>query len=331
MIDCGSQVILCEYPIRLDTYKGCSHDCKYCFARSKQDISKISPLESANQVRDWAKGKRSQNTRWCDWDIPLHWGGMSDPFQPIEKKHKKSLEVLKVLRETQYPVIVSTKGRLIAEEPYLSLIGQCNIVVQISMTSPMFDKIEKGAPTFEERIEIGRKVAPNCKRLIARVQPYVTDARKSLISYLPKLKEAGFYGITVEGMKFKKKQRGLVRVRGDWCYPDERLRADYQIIREECEKVGLHFFCAENRLRGMGESCACCGCGDLEGFKGNSFNAVSILNGGGCSPTPAQQQVGSAYCFKAMNQTAKFWNMLKTADFAQLMNEAIVDLDQQMR
>ena len=28
-IDCGSQVVLCEYPIRLDTYEGCSHDCRY--------------------------------------------------------------------------------------------------------------------------------------------------------------------------------------------------------------------------------------------------------------------------------------------------------------
>lgn len=50
-IDCGSQVVLCEYPIRLDTYEGCSHDCRYCFARMKRDISNVKPLHCAEQVR----------------------------------------------------------------------------------------------------------------------------------------------------------------------------------------------------------------------------------------------------------------------------------------
>ncbi len=31
MPECGSQVILCDLPVRMDTYKGCSHNCKYCF------------------------------------------------------------------------------------------------------------------------------------------------------------------------------------------------------------------------------------------------------------------------------------------------------------
>ena len=38
---CGSQVILCNLPIRFDTYKGCSHGCRYCFAQKKNDISHI--------------------------------------------------------------------------------------------------------------------------------------------------------------------------------------------------------------------------------------------------------------------------------------------------
>ena len=40
-VNCGSQVVLCEYPIRLDTYEGCSHDCRYCFARNKRDIAAV--------------------------------------------------------------------------------------------------------------------------------------------------------------------------------------------------------------------------------------------------------------------------------------------------
>ena len=47
MTSCGSQVVLCDVPIRFDTYKGCSHACKYCFVQRKKDISDIDKGETA--------------------------------------------------------------------------------------------------------------------------------------------------------------------------------------------------------------------------------------------------------------------------------------------
>ena len=41
MPKCGSQCYLCDVPIRFDMYVGCSHGCKYCFAKKFEDISKI--------------------------------------------------------------------------------------------------------------------------------------------------------------------------------------------------------------------------------------------------------------------------------------------------
>lgn len=32
---CGSQIVLCNLPIRFDTYVGCSHGCRYCFVQKK--------------------------------------------------------------------------------------------------------------------------------------------------------------------------------------------------------------------------------------------------------------------------------------------------------
>lgn len=74
-IGCGSQVVLCEYPIRLDTYRGCSHGCRYCFAQNKTDISVIRPDNCIEALRRFIVGKRTTETNWCDWTIPLHWGG----------------------------------------------------------------------------------------------------------------------------------------------------------------------------------------------------------------------------------------------------------------
>ena len=45
---CGSQIILCNLPVRFDTYRGCSHGCRYCFAQKKNDISHIERDESVD-------------------------------------------------------------------------------------------------------------------------------------------------------------------------------------------------------------------------------------------------------------------------------------------
>ena len=88
------------------------------FCEKKSDLVEISKNETVKALRSFIEGNRNNETNWCDWNIPLHWGGCSDPFQPIEKEYKSSLECLKVFAETQYPFIVSTKGRIIVEPEY---------------------------------------------------------------------------------------------------------------------------------------------------------------------------------------------------------------------
>lgn len=318
-VDCGSQAVLCEYPVRLDTYSGCSHGCKYCFARTKVDIEKVTMKNCAKQLRSFIEGKRNGVTKWCDWAIPLHWGGLSDPFQPIERRGGASLECLKVFAETKYPVIISTKGKLITEEPYLSILRECNAVVQVSMVCSSYDRMEPGAPSFEERLSMVARLAGNCRRVIVRAQPYITGVKREFLSNVPRFAEAGAHGVTVEGMKFKKGKPGLVKVRGDYCYPEDLLEAHYALIRDACHDAGLAFYCAENRLRPMGDSPACCGCGDLPGFRGNRFNAVSLLNGIDCAPTDRMKEVGTAMCFKAIHQSPGSSIELRKESFASQM------------
>ena len=89
--------------------------CRYCFVQLKYDISNIERGEGPKSLRGFIDGQRNGETEWCDWNIPIHWGGMSDPFQPVEREHRLSHDALKVFAETQYPFVVSTKGILLAE------------------------------------------------------------------------------------------------------------------------------------------------------------------------------------------------------------------------
>lgn len=80
MPKCGSQVILCDVPIRFDTYEGCSHLCEYCFAQRKSSVfNNIKRGETVASLINFIKGQRLGDVSWCDWDIPLHWGGHVRP------------------------------------------------------------------------------------------------------------------------------------------------------------------------------------------------------------------------------------------------------------
>lgn len=290
---CGSQAILCNLPIRFDTYKGCTHGCRYCFAQKKQDIAKIGKGETAESLKNFIEGKRSDTTNWCDWNIPIHWGGMSDPFQPIEKKYRVSYECLKLLAETQYPFVVSTKGRLVAEPEYLDLLEKCNCVVQVSMVCSKYDPLERGCPTYEERLEMVRKLAKRVQRVVVRIQPYMLEVFEDVMKNIPRLAEAGVYGVVVEGMKFFKGKPGMVKIGGDHCYPLPAIRRDFESIRAECHRHGMKFYAGENRLRAMGDDMCCCGIDGLPGFKGNDYNLCMLLNGKNPQPTENMKKVGT--------------------------------------
>ena len=324
MPNCGSQIILCDLPIRFDTYTGCSHACQYCFVFKKYDISKIKQGESIESLRSFISGSRNTETNWCDWDIPLHWGGLSDPFQPIEKAKKKSLEALKVFAETGYPFVVSTKSALISEEPYLSLIKQCNCVVQISALCPRYDSWEKGASTFDERMKAAEKISP-FRRVIFRCQPYIPAIFKDMHESIMRFEEVGAYGAIFEAMKWFNKIPGTKKVGGDYCYPAEMLEKHFEVFRKELHKRGMKFYSGENRLRRMGDNLCCCGVEDL-GWRVNTANLNHLTFAPETATfTDKMREPGTAKVFKAIHQDCVSQKVLTKSTYESVMMASIGD------
>lgn len=325
MPKCGSQCWLCDLPIRFDTYKGCEHGCRYCFAQRKRPNEIIETDESAKTLLKFIQGERTRSTEWCDWNIPIHWGGMADPFTPSEKKYRRSLECLKVFAETQYPFVVSTKGKLIAEEEYRELFSKCNCVLQISAVGSSFNKMEPGAPKFEERLEVMKTMSPVVKRLIVRIQPFLHEMVDEVEGNLEKFKEAGAYGVIIEGMKFLKNKPGLIKVGGDYTYPYNVILSDFLRLKKRAHDLGLKIFAGENRIRAYGDSLSCCGFEGLEGFRGNNYNLNHIVNGDRQEPTPAMKKKGSATCFAAHDQNTVFVKFLQQRSFEDVMEWFLKD------
>lgn len=303
MPKCGSQCYLCDLPIRFDTYDGCSHACEYCFAKKFVDITKIKNDETVKSLKSFIDGNRNVETRWCDWDIPIHWGGLSDPFQPCEKQRRLSYECLKLFADTQYPFVVSTKGKLIIESEYLDLISKCNCVVQISAVCSSYDKLELGAPSFEERLKMASILSKKVKRVIIRIQPYMHEVFEEVYNSLEKIKEVGVYGVIIEGMKYRNKKPGLIKIGSDYTYPYEVIKKDFMKLKNKAHKLGLKIYAGENRLRKFGDNLTCCGIDGLDGFKPNIFNLNHILNGDKTEPTNKQNEFKTGGPFTGLDMT----------------------------
>jgi len=322
-IACGSQVILCDLPVRYDTYSGCTHACAYCFSKKWNDITQVKCIYNEAALVKWILGKREPRTVWCDWNIPLHWGGVSDPFQPAEELHGASLKALGVFAGTQYPFVVSTKGvTVLTRAPYLERLGMCNVATQVSMMAPSYDSFEPGAPTFAERLAALPTLARHSKRLIIRLQPYVPGMREAVAEHFPAYRDAGVWGVTVEGMKTNRKQPGFTRLVGEFVPELEAMRGDVLRLREAAHKAGLRFYCAENRLRALGDSPLCCGVDGLEGFESNHSNLAHLGTHEAIQFRPKMLEVGTADCFITLCQTTAAFKTLKQHSYADLMDVA---------
>lgn len=331
-MQCGSQCTGCDYPIHFDTYTGCSFACSYCFANEKPNKTIVSSTHnSVNALRLFISGKRTSETRFCDWNIPIHFGATSDPFQPLEKTEKKTLECLELLAETKYPFIISTKGTLIAEEPYISLIADCECVVQISVACKEYDALELGAPCFEERIKTINKLNGKTKRVNVRIQPYYPMYLLQIKESLKTFADAGVYGIIIEGMSTRKKAKctdGMEWNGSRFQYPIDILAEHFKEIRDEAHKVGLKFFCGETRLQFLGDDLTCCGTHGLDGFVPNKYNLPHMAyDTEKPEPTEAMKRPETARPFRSVNQSTKWYNEVKSRSFVEMMedNEEYVD------
>lgn len=321
LIKCGSQCLTCDYPIHLDTYEGCGHGCKYCFVKHKYSIDNVKPINTAKSLQNFIDGKRNFETKWCDWNIPLHWGANSDPFQPCEREYKKSLECLRIFTESGYPVIISTKNPvLLTEKPYITLLEKANVVLQVSMACAKYDKLEQGAPTFEERLKAVAELNGKVKRVVARVRPYFPDCHKDIMQEIPRYKQAGIYAICVSAFYSLKKQKGMTRYGNSYQFPNELLYPKYLELKEQCHKNGVVFLCSECGLDHLGDNLNCCGCDGLEDFKPNVFN-VSHLAYDDIPPTAtAAMKASDTYQpFKAIGQNQAWALKCKNRSFEDLM------------
>lgn len=321
----------CPLPVNFDTYWGCSHKCVYCFANNSvqkstgskgrsEEESGIEGYGDASILAKYISGKRNKVESWCDWKIPICIGRNSDPFQPCEPREGRTLECLKLLAKTGYPFVITTKGTSVATLPeYLAVLKDCNCLFQISMCCSLHDKMESGAPTYEERLKHLEKLSSVVPRTVCRWQPLFLEFVPRQLVEVGRIKSAGAYGILCDSAYLNVKTT-LCKYfyNAHYHYSNEDLEKNYVRIRAACHSVGLKFLCSE--MKRLSDELPCCGTKGMEGFEPCRCNApYSILRPEEYHETPRMKEDGTAGVFHNVFMGRDDYSKLKTRSFASVM------------
>lgn len=170
----GNEGNKCHYPTRLDPYGcGCQHDCSYCYAKSLLDFRKLWNPQNPS-VTDIKKIQRKVAKLPKDIQ-PIRIGGMTDPFQPTEKKHRVTYETVKALNENSIPYLIVTKGAMVADDEYIDILDKnlAHIQVTVTTTDDKLSLTYEKASVPSERIKAIEKLQENGFDVQLRLSPFI--------------------------------------------------------------------------------------------------------------------------------------------------------------
>lgn len=117
-----------DIPFRwtINPYRGCEHGCVYCYARPTHEYlgfncgldfeTKImAKLDAPKMLR-----RELSAPKWRG--EPIMMSGVTDPYQPIERKLKITRRILEIFAQHRQPVALITKNRLITRD--IDLLSQ---------------------------------------------------------------------------------------------------------------------------------------------------------------------------------------------------------------
>ena len=125
----------------LNPYRGCEHGCVYCYARPFHEYLDMSPgldFETKIMVKKDAAQKLRQQLQRPSWKPKtLSVSGVTDPYQPVERRLGVTRRCLEVLAEFRNPFTIVTKNYMVTRDiDILEEMARHKAVrVMISLTS----------------------------------------------------------------------------------------------------------------------------------------------------------------------------------------------------
>lgn len=177
------------YSFDLNIYRGCSHNCQYCYARKSHKYLNSKKYESeifvkTNIAEVFEKELKGDKTGGKFINI----GGVCDTYQPAEKKYQLMPGILKILIKYKQPVIISTKSDLILRDIELidQLAHHARVNIAVTITSDndeISSKVEPGASLPEARWNILQEFSKTKTSIgfhFFPILPFLSDDKTSM-------------------------------------------------------------------------------------------------------------------------------------------------------
>ena len=220
----------------MNIYRGCSHGCIYCDARStcyqmKHDFEDIEIKVNAPQLLEKAlKSKRKK--------CMIGTGAMSDPYLHLEKELKLTRRCLELIDEYGFGLAIQTKSDMILRDLDLlkSINKKTKCVVQMTLTTyddELCKIVEPNVCVTSRRAEVlnimkEEGIPTVC--WLTPMLPFINDTEENIRGILNYAKQAKCYGIMFFDI-------GMTLRDGDRQYYYEKLDKHFPGLKERYRKT----------------------------------------------------------------------------------------------
>ena len=205
----------CSLPITFDTYSNCAYGCVYCFSQYQRGIGsgktdyakKVVKSVNPEKVKGLFRGDYPDSQFWMyiKDKRPIQYGGLSDQFDEFERRYGVTYEILKYLREINYPICFSTKAAWVFfDEKYRDLFrGADNWNIKfsiITLNEKHARKIEQGVPSPQKRLEAMAEYNRLSKGgTTLRLRPFIIGVSdRTYLDLIKRACDAGASAVTTE-------------------------------------------------------------------------------------------------------------------------------------
>ncbi|MGN1343954.1 MAG: SPL family radical SAM protein [Traorella sp.] len=255
----------------MNIYRGCSHGCIYCDARSKcygftHDFEDIEVKQNAALLLE--KELRTKRKKCM-----IATGGMSDPYMPCEDRLMITRKCLEIIDKYGFGLAIQTKSSRILRDLDLlvSIHQKTKCVVQMTITT--FDDelcklIEPNVSTTSERFETLRILNEHGIPTIVwlcPILPYINDTHDNIEAILNQCIKLHVKGIICfnMGVTLREGDREYFYKKLDEHFPKlkekymKRYGNAYEVISDQNEQL-MHYFqdvCRKNNIMYKVEDC----------------------------------------------------------------------------
>jgi DNA repair photolyase len=187
----------------INPYRGCSHACLYCYARSTHEYLELdagrdfdSQIVVKVNVAEVLRRELAKPT-WQRERVAL--GTNTDPYQRAEGRYRLMPDIARALAESGTPFSILTKGTLLRRDLPLLAELRRDVPISLAMSIAIFDDalqhaVEPGTPSTQARLDTVRAAADAgfaVDVFMMPVIPHLTDSPESLDAALARIRAAG--------------------------------------------------------------------------------------------------------------------------------------------